>query len=130
MIFAATAVVFVLLYLGPYRNPGWIRRRVSPPPLLLFGVAAFTTGEFIREAVRKPYIIYNVVLGNQILPGEVAGLRQNGFLQGGVWTRACVKDYLKQLKQRHPELLIYRPATASSRGLLRCRKRSRPPSAR
>ncbi len=34
---------------------------------LLFGIAAFSTGEFIREAVRKPYVVYNVVLGNQIM---------------------------------------------------------------
>ena len=59
--------VFVLLYLGPYRNPGWLSPGFAGA-LLLFGLAAFSTGEFIREAVRKPYIVYNVVLGNQIYP--------------------------------------------------------------
>jgi cytochrome bd-type quinol oxidase subunit 1 len=63
LIFAVTAVVFVLLYLGPYRNPGWIQTPGFAAALLLFGVAAVATGEFIREAVRKPYVVYNVSTG-------------------------------------------------------------------
>ncbi|MGA2033053.1 MAG: cytochrome ubiquinol oxidase subunit I [Thermoguttaceae bacterium] len=90
LIFAVTTAVFILLYLGPYRNPGWIRSPGFALSLLLFGTVAFSSGEFIREAVRKPYVIYNVVLANQILPEEVAGLRQRGFLEGGTWTRAFV----------------------------------------
>ena len=54
------------------------------------GLAAITTGEFIREAVRKPYILYNVVLGNQILPEEIPELRRSGYLEGGTWTKAFV----------------------------------------
>lgn len=98
LIFALTAVVFVLLYLGPYRNPGWLSPGFAGA-LLLFGLAAFSAGEFIREAVRKPYVLYNVVLGNQILPEEVAGLRQNGYLAGGRWTR-------KILETDYPRLLL------------------------
>jgi cytochrome bd-type quinol oxidase subunit 1 len=96
LIFALTAAVFVLVYLGPYRNPGW----VSPGfalALLLFGVAAFATGEFIRESVRKPYVIYNVVLGNQIRPAEVAQLRQGGYLEGGLWTKNYVARHYPQV---------------------------------
>ena len=37
--------------------------------------------------MRKPYVIYNVVLGNQILPEEVPQLRAKGYLEGGTWTR-------------------------------------------
>ena len=44
----------------------------------------------MRESVRKPYINYDVVLCNQILPGEAAALRRDGYLEGGVWTRALV----------------------------------------
>ena len=68
LLFAATGIVFVLLFLGPYRNPGWILSPGFAAALLLFGVIGFSTGEFIREAVRKPYIIYNVVLSSQMLP--------------------------------------------------------------
>jgi mono/diheme cytochrome c family protein len=96
LIFALTAVVFALLYLGPYRNPGWLSPGFAGA-LALLGIAAFSTGEFIREAVRKPYVIYNVVLGSQIFPDEVAELREAGFLngsersrlEGGSWIRAA-----------------------------------------
>jgi mono/diheme cytochrome c family protein len=89
LIFALTAAVFVLLYLGPYRNPGWLSPGFAAA-LLVMGVAALSTGEFIRESVRKPYVIYNVVLGNQILPEEVDSLRRVGYLEGGTWTKQYV----------------------------------------
>jgi mono/diheme cytochrome c family protein len=99
LIFASTVVVFVLLYLGPYRNPGWIYSPGFAAALLLFGIAAFSIGEFIREAVRKPYIIYNVVFGNQIFPDEVASLKQTGYLESGPWTKAFVVEH-------YPNLLV------------------------
>ncbi|MBN2475703.1 MAG: cytochrome ubiquinol oxidase subunit I [Pirellulales bacterium] len=98
LIFALTAAVFVLLYLGPYRNPGWLSPGFALA-LFLFGIAVFSIGEFVREAVRKPYIIYNVVLGNQVLPGDVfgseavPGLQKTGYLEGGIWTREYVKQH-------------------------------------
>jgi cytochrome bd-type quinol oxidase subunit 1 len=113
VIFAATAVVFVMLYFGPYRNPGWIYSPGFAACLLLFGMTAFSTGEFIREAVRKPYIIYHVVLGNQIFPEEVKQLREIGYLEGGVWTKAYVrKHYPQVLSDGHvdPRLLSSLPA--------------------
>ena len=75
LIFALTIVVFFLLYFGPYRNPGWLSPGFAGS-LCLFGIAAFSTGEFIREAVRKPFVVYNVVLGNQMLPEQVQTLRE------------------------------------------------------
>src|SRR3972149_5922581 len=70
LIFVITIAVFVMLYLGPYRHPGWLSPGFAIL-LFVFGVGAFSTGEFIREAVRKPYIVYNVVMGNQLLVDEV-----------------------------------------------------------
>jgi len=93
IIFALTVAIFVMLYLGPYRNPGWFTPGFT---ILIFlsGITAVTTGEYIREAVRKPYIIYNTVMSNQILPEEIPALRNAGYLEGGVWTRAFVsKNY-------------------------------------
>jgi cytochrome bd ubiquinol oxidase subunit I len=96
LIFALTAVVFVLVYLGPYRNPGWLSPGFAGS-LCLFGIAAFTTGEFIREAVRKPYVVNNVVLANQVLPEEVSKLQKDGYLIGGVWTKAYVIEHYPNL---------------------------------
>jgi len=97
LIFVLTAVVFVMLYLGPYRHPGWVSAGFA---ILLFvlGTTAFTTGEYIREASRKPYVVYNAVMSNGIYPHEVARLRETGYLDGGTWTRAYVRA-------RHPQLI-------------------------
>jgi mono/diheme cytochrome c family protein len=102
LLFLATGVVFVLLYIGPYRNPGWIRSPGFAASVLLFGVIGLSTGEFIREAVRKPYVCYNVVLGSQELPGEVPAIRARGYLESGLWTKAYVRvNYPKLLVDGH-----------------------------
>jgi mono/diheme cytochrome c family protein len=96
-IFAVTVLVFAMLYAGPYRNPSWL----SPGFAILFfifGLTAVSVGEFIRESVRKPYIVYNVVLGNGILSQEIPTLRQQGYLEGGTWTRAYIA-------QRYPQVV-------------------------
>jgi len=96
LIFGVTAAVFVMLYLGPYRNPGWL----SPGFAILFlalGFVAVGTGEFIREAVRKPYIVSKVVMSNQVLAEEIPTLRKTGYLEGGVWTRAYVASEYPQV---------------------------------
>ncbi|MCE5301804.1 MAG: cytochrome ubiquinol oxidase subunit I [Planctomycetaceae bacterium] len=98
LLFALGAVVFVLLYVGPYRNPGWLSPGFALS-LCLFGVAAFATGEFLREAVRKPFVVYNVVLSNQVLPDQVSTLRRDGYLNGGRWTKAFVE-------RRYPQTLV------------------------
>lgn len=91
LIFGLTVAVFIMLYIGPYRNPGWFTPGFT---ILIFlsGVAAVTTGEYIREAVRKPYIVYNVVMSNQILPEEIPLMRKSGYLYSGVWTKAWIKE--------------------------------------
>ncbi len=96
LIFALTAAVFALMYFGPYKNPGWL----SPGFAILFficGFAAISTGEYVREAVRKPYIIYNDVLGNQIRAREIPGLIKIGYLEGGRWTYAWMKSNYPQV---------------------------------
>ncbi len=92
---ALIVVIFAMLYIGPYRNPGWLSPGFAAS-LCLFGIAAFSAGEFVREAVRKPFIVYNVVLANQILPEEVREFRRNGYLESGRWTKQFVKERYPQ----------------------------------
>lgn len=97
LIGATTIGVFAMIYLGLYRNPSWVTPGFA---VVLFGMGlvALPAGEFVREAVRKPYIIYNVVYSNQILPEEVPVLREKGYLEGGTWTSAWVRA-------RYPEVV-------------------------
>ncbi len=101
IVFALTIATFALLYLGPYRHPGWLSPGFAIV-LLGLGFAALTTGEYIREAIRKPYVSYNVVLGNQILASDVRQTQADGFMESGVWTRAY-------LRRHYPRLLSTKP---------------------
>ncbi len=98
IIFVLTGLTAVMMYYGPLRNPSWLNPGFA---ILLFGIghAATGTGEFIREAVRKPYIVQNLVLGSQIRPSQVETARRIGFLNTGVWTRAYIAD-------RFPEVIV------------------------
>jgi cytochrome d ubiquinol oxidase subunit I len=93
---AISALVVVLVYLGPMKNPGWLSVGFAGT-LWLLGMAGFSVGEFIREAVRKPYIIYNVVFGHQVFPEQVVRMREQGFLESGLWTRAWMAAHYPQV---------------------------------
>jgi cytochrome bd-type quinol oxidase subunit 1 len=95
LLVALAGAIFLLLYLGPYRNPGWLSPGFALS-LCFFGIAALSTSEFVREAIRKPFVVYNVVMGNQVLPEEVAQMRQRGYLESGVWTKAFVAENYPQ----------------------------------
>jgi len=96
IIFASSIVVFFMLYFGPYHNPSWITPGFAIL-LFLFGLAATGTGEFIRESTRKPYIIYDYVLGNNVLVDEIPKLQKDGYLNGGVWTKEFMKVHYPEV---------------------------------
>lgn len=91
IVMALSAIIFIAMLLGPLRYPEWLSPGLAGL-LLLLGMGAVATGEFVREAIRKPYIVYNVVMGNQIFASEVPQLQKEGYLQSGTWTRAYVKN--------------------------------------
>jgi cytochrome bd-type quinol oxidase subunit 1 len=91
LLLALFVMISAAVYFGPIRFPEWLSPGFASL-LLLMGLAAFSLGEFIREAVRKPYLIHNVALGSQVLVEEVPRLRQEGYLQAGVWTRYYVSQ--------------------------------------
>ncbi len=97
LIFVLTAVVFFVFYWSAYRQP------ICPTPafaalFLIIGLIITGEAEFVREAVRKPYVIYGEVYSHNVYPSELTRLQKDGFLEGGVWTRHYVT-------QRFPELL-------------------------
>jgi len=93
---ASIMLIFVLMLLGPMRDPKTLNGGFAVC-LFLFGVTALATGEFVREAVRKPYIVDRVVLGNQILVADVERLQKTGLLENGYWTSLA-------LQKEYPEL--------------------------
>ncbi|MDR0869348.1 MAG: cytochrome ubiquinol oxidase subunit I [Planctomycetaceae bacterium] len=53
--------------------------------LFIFGITALGSAEFMREAIRKPWIVDGYVLGNQIYADEIEERQANGFIQPSNW---------------------------------------------
>ncbi|MDO5580444.1 MAG: cytochrome ubiquinol oxidase subunit I [Planctomycetia bacterium] len=109
LFFAICGAAMFLILIGPVRAP----KKVSTGfaiALLLFGFAAVSTGEFIREAIRKPFIVDQLVYGNQIQTNEVEKIRKKGILASGYWTRI----HMEKLQKKYPKLKIVESITAES----------------
>jgi hypothetical protein len=48
--------------------------------------------EWVREAVRKPYIIYNYMYANTLRTSEIERVRQQGILKSALWVRVHEVD--------------------------------------
>ncbi|MEK6572620.1 MAG: cytochrome ubiquinol oxidase subunit I [Bacteroidota bacterium] len=88
-IFAGLSIVFSIIifsfaYFGPYRNP-----KQFPFPFavmfLLIGLLATGVTEWVREAVRKPYIIYDYMYSNAFLVAHEGQYRLEGSLTQAKW---------------------------------------------
>lgn len=86
---AASLLTAALIWIGPLLNPRWLSPGFALA-MFAIGIGAFSGAEFIREAVRKPFIVDGVILGNQISVDEVIPMRQTGYLESGEWTRPYV----------------------------------------
>ncbi len=88
---AAAAGMMVLLLILLVRKPQGLTPAAGVAVLLAsFGV--LTAGEFVREAVRKPYIVTDCIYGNQIHVQQVEALREKGLLESGRWTKPYVAE--------------------------------------
>ena len=85
MMAALGGIMLLLIFAGPVLFPKSMNIGFATA-LFFMGLLVFSIGEFVREAVRKPYVVDKVVLGNQIYTNEVAVTREKGFLEQGVWT--------------------------------------------
>jgi cytochrome bd-type quinol oxidase subunit 1 len=95
-IFVALSLVFSLFifgftYLGAFREP---RRFGFAMALMLLSMAFVVTGtgEWVREGVRKPYIIGEYMYANSIRIGDVRRLSQEGVLANARWARVSAID--------------------------------------
>jgi mono/diheme cytochrome c family protein len=81
-----SALVVLFTYFGPYRHPRYFNLTFA---FVIAVMALSTTGvtEWVREAVRKPYIIYDYMYANNLRPGELSRIRQQGILKSALWVR-------------------------------------------
>lgn len=87
---AASTLVGFFAYYGLILKKRYINLETS----ILLGLIAFiATGsmEFVREGIRKPYVIYGYMYSNAIRAGEVDKLNQEGVLPWAPWTAVALK---------------------------------------
>jgi mono/diheme cytochrome c family protein len=104
-----SALVMAFTYFGPLRRP----RPFNLVFALLIAVLALSTTavtEWVREAVRKPYIIYGYMYSNGLRLEDVPRVRAQGVLKSARWVRHRDLD-LRNLEPAGAE--IYRVECAS-----------------
>jgi hypothetical protein len=81
-----SALVMAFTYFGPHRRPRHFNLVFA---FLLAILALSTTGvtEWVREAVRKPYIIYGYMYSNSIRLADVRRIHEQGALKSALWVR-------------------------------------------
>jgi mono/diheme cytochrome c family protein len=74
----------VLAWFGPYRRPQESGLIVAVT-IAFFGLGATGVTEWVREAVRKPYIIYGYMYSNGIRVADADRIATQGILQTAKW---------------------------------------------
>ncbi|MGA2631203.1 MAG: cytochrome ubiquinol oxidase subunit I, partial [Terriglobia bacterium] len=81
-----SALVVIFTYFGPYQHPRFFNLTFA---FVIAVLALSSTGvtEWVREAVRKPYIIYNYMYANTLRLEDVTRVRQQGILRSARFVR-------------------------------------------
>ena len=95
------AGIALLLFLGPCLKPREVSAGMAVA-LLMMGIGGVSVAEFVREAVRKPYVVDRLVYGDQVFRTDVPEMRQIGMLYKGTWTSYALDD----LQEKYPDLAI------------------------
>lgn len=101
-IFAALSVFFsVLIFIFAYFLPYKVPHRFSAPLAFLFlilGLFVMGVSEMVREAIRKPYIIYDYMYSNNVFKTEVDKFKSAGILPSAKWAAVKSADDTNILK--------------------------------
>jgi len=81
---ALSVLIFLIAYFGPYRQPRFANLLVASI-LLVLGLGVTGVTEWVREAVRKPYVIYGYMYSNGIRQADRARITDLGVLQAAKW---------------------------------------------
>lgn len=85
MSLALSLLIFAFSYFGAFQLP---RLFSQPFAILIMALAFLTTGftEWVREAIRKPYVIYGYMFSNGVKVEDLTDLKQSSFLSRAKWT--------------------------------------------
>jgi cytochrome bd-type quinol oxidase subunit 1 len=97
---ALSGLIFAFAFLGGQAQPARFSL-ISALVILGMGLAVTGTSEWVREAVRKPYIIYDYMYSNSIRVEDAAAVKQEGVLASSKW--AAVEAVSAENKQKAGE---------------------------
>ncbi|MDO4573582.1 MAG: cytochrome ubiquinol oxidase subunit I [Planctomycetia bacterium] len=106
---AGAAGLLVLLLAIVTWKPQWLSP-MGAVALFAMALGTLTAGEFVREAIRKPFVVTNVILSNQITVSQVPALRENGLLESGTWTKPYLLEKYPYLKTAEGKIDLSRVA--------------------
>lgn len=96
LILSGTIIIFA--FFGPFLNPQGLTARIATM-FLLCGLVVTGTTEWMRELLRKPYVIYNYVYSNGIRKDQVASLNKTGFLAQSKWPKICLSTDANEVEK-------------------------------
>lgn len=82
-----SGTILLFAFFGPYLNPKGFTFRIAIL-FMLCGLAVTGTTEWMRELLRKPFVVYNYMYSTGIHKDDVSSLSKNGFLNGSHWAAA------------------------------------------
>lgn len=85
-----SGTILIFAFFGPYLNPRAFTFRIAML-FLVCGLAATASTEWMREMLRKPYVIYNYLYSNGLRKTDLATIERDGFLQTSKWSQAVTK---------------------------------------
>jgi len=95
-----SGLIFAFAFLGGHVQPARFSL-ISALVILGMGLAVTGTSEWVREAVRKPYIIYNYMYSNSIRVEDAAKVKREGVLANSKW--AAVETVTAENRQEAGE---------------------------
>jgi len=79
-----SAILFIFAFFGPFQRPQHFNLPFAFM-LALIGLSVTGVTEWVREAVRKPYVIYGYMYSNGITRREQEAIRRDGALRAAKW---------------------------------------------
>lgn len=89
MLLSGTILVFV--FVGPYLNPRGFSFR-SALMFLVCGLLVTSIGEWSREMLRKPYVIFDYMYSNGLRKDQIAEVNAKGFMASSKWAAVVAAE--------------------------------------
>ena len=74
----------VLVVIGPIAMPRVVNRPFAAL-ILVLGLLAMGSGEWAREGIRKPWVVYDYIYSNGLLATDVESVRGQGIVANSIW---------------------------------------------